>query len=252
MSTRERERYPKVWWFMAVCLRAGSAATLVADEKNMLGDISSQLSFPITHTNTLPSTSSAPISVRDRRRAGALSMTGLDHLWQFWFDVTSPLPTRRLSERLKGNCVTLAWRGGSRFVSERGASWDGGCVRVCGSYKWPPFPKPLRSPLWNASPRGRRGCVGNGSWEKGSLSPGTRGDNTGSLVSVRNMTIFSSLSVGMWVTLCLRARASRLVLSDECYALQRATHSSLYWSRSGLVIQMVSTTSCTLWKHKCK
>lgn len=126
MSTRERERYPKVWWFMAVCLRAGSAATLVADEKNMLGDISSQLSFPITHTNTLPSTSSAPISVRDRRRAGALSMTGLDHLWQFWFDVTSPLPTRRLSERLKGNCVTLAWRGGSRFVSERGASWDGG------------------------------------------------------------------------------------------------------------------------------
>ncbi len=151
----ERGRYPKVWWFMAVCLRVGSAATLVADEKNMLEDISSQLSFPITHTNTLPSTSSAPISTRDRRRADALSRW-LDSITCDSFDLMSLLPpTRRLSERLKGNCVTLAWRGGSRFVSECSASWDGGCVCVCGSYKWPPFPKPLRSPLWNASPRGR-------------------------------------------------------------------------------------------------
>lgn len=191
---------------MAVCLRAGSAATLVADEKNMLGDISSQLSFPITHTNTLPSTSSAPISVRDRRRAGALSMTGLDHLWQFWFDVTSPLPTRRLSERLKGNCVTLAWRGGSRFVSEWGASWDGGCVCVCGSYKWPPFPKPLRSPLWNASPRGRRGCVGNGSWEKGSLS--LRGHVVTTQVVWYQSEIWPSshhyLLVCEWLYVCVR------------------------------------------------
>lgn len=128
------ERDPKVWWFMAVCLRAGSAATLVADEKNMSEDISSQLSYPITHarpsTNTLPSTSSAPISVCDRRRAGALSRW-LDSITCDSFDLMSLLPpTCRLSERLKGNCVTLAWRGGSRFVSERGRTWDGGCVRM--------------------------------------------------------------------------------------------------------------------------
>lgn len=49
----------------------------------------------------------------------------------------------------------------------------------------------------------RRRRAEGGVWVTGaerralSLSPGTRGDNTGSLVSVRNMTIFSSLSVGM-------------------------------------------------------
>lgn len=209
---RERERYPKVWWFMAVCLRAGSAATLVADEKNMLGDISSQLSFPITHTNTLPSTSSTPISVRDRRRAGALSRW-LDSITCDSFDLMSlpPLPTCRLSERLKGNCVTLAWREGSRFVSERGASWDGGCVCVCGSYKWPPFPKPLRSPLWNASPQGRRGCVGNRSWEKGSLSLSLRGHVVTTQVVWYQSEIWPSshhyLLVCEWLYVCRRVRA---------------------------------------------
>ncbi|KAG7320007.1 hypothetical protein KOW79_017150 [Hemibagrus wyckioides] len=36
---------------------------------------------------------------------------------------------------------------GSRFVSKHGTTRGSG-------YKWPPFPKPLRSPLWNASAAG--------------------------------------------------------------------------------------------------
>lgn len=38
---------------------------------------------------------------------------------------------------------------GSRFVSKHGTTRGSG-------YKWPPFPKPLRSPLWNAVPQGRK------------------------------------------------------------------------------------------------
>lgn len=61
--------------------------------------------------------------------------------------------------------MTLAWRKrtegkgrreretgetpGSRFVSKHGTTRGSG-------YKWPPFPKPLRSPLWNAAPRGKK------------------------------------------------------------------------------------------------
>lgn len=47
----------------------------------------------------------------------------------------------------------------------------------------------------------RRPGADGGVWvtgaERRALSLGTRGDNTGSLVSVRKMNIFSSLSVGM-------------------------------------------------------
>ncbi len=71
--------------------------------------------------------------------------------------------------------------------------------------------------------------------ERRALSLETRGDNTGSLVSVRNMNIFSSI-------ICLYVSDFMSVCKYE-YQVHTAAEED--WS-----FQVVLTTSCSLCKHK--